>query len=66
MMLYGVALWMAGILSVRAPRTLGGVFFLAGVVTLFWASPAALAMVALTFGLAHVAYGIYLISRFGD
>ena len=66
MMLYGVALWMAGILSVRAPRTLGGVFFAAGIVTLFWAAPAALAMVALTFGLAHVVFGIYLISRFGD
>jgi hypothetical protein len=66
MMLYGVALWMTGILSVRAPRTLGGVFFAAGVVTLFWAAPAALAMIALTFGLAHVVFGIFLISRFGD
>jgi hypothetical protein len=66
MMLYGVALWMAGILSVRAPRALGGVFFAAGVLTLFWAAPAALAMVALTFGLAHIAFGVFLISRFGD
>ena len=66
MLLYGVALWMAGILSVRAPRTLGGVFFAAGLVTLFWAAPAALAMVALTFGLAHVVFGIFLISRFGE
>jgi hypothetical protein len=66
MMLYGVALWMAGILSVRAPRMLGGVFFAAGIATLFWAAPAALAMVALTFGLAHVVFGIYLISRFGE
>ena len=66
MMLYGVALWMTGILSVRFPRTLGGVFFVAGVVTLFWAAPAALAMVALTFGLAHVVFGAFLISRFGD
>jgi len=31
MMLYGVALWTAGILSVRAPRALGGVFFVAGI-----------------------------------
>jgi hypothetical protein len=66
MMLYGVALWMAGILSVRAPRTLGAVFFTAGIVTLLWAAPTALAMVALTFGLAHVVFGIFLISRFGD
>jgi hypothetical protein len=66
MMLYGVALWMAGILSVRAPRMLGGVFFAAGIATLFWAEPAALAMVALTFGLAHVVFGIFLISRFGE
>ena len=66
MMLYGTALWMAGILSVRAPRTLGLVFFLAGALTLFCAQPVALAMVALTFGLAHVVFGIYLIARFGD
>jgi hypothetical protein len=66
MMLCGASLWMAGILSVRAPGTLGGVFFAAGLVTLFWAAPAALAMVALTFGLAHIVFGIVLISRFGD
>jgi hypothetical protein len=66
MMLYGVALWMAGILSVRAPQTLGAVFFAAGALTLFVAAPAALVMVALTFGLAHVVFGIFLISRFGD
>jgi len=42
------------------------VFFAAGIATLFWAAPAALAMVALTFGLAHVVFGIYLISRFGE
>ena len=66
MMLYGTAVWMAGILSVRAPRALGLVFFLTGVLTLFWAAPVALAMVALTFGVAHVAFGIYLIARFGD
>ena len=66
MMLYGTAVWMAGILSVRAPRTLGLVFFIAGALTLFWLTPWAVAMVALTFGAAHVAYGIYLIRRFGD
>jgi hypothetical protein len=66
MMLYGTAVWMAGILSVRAPRTLGLVFFAAGALTLFWAMPVALLMVALTFGVAHVLFGIYLIARFGD
>jgi len=66
MMLYGVALWMASILSIRAPGVLGLVFILAGVVTLFWAAPIGLIMVALTFGAAHVVLGIYLLRRFGE
>jgi len=65
MMLYGVAIWMASILSTRAPGLLGLVFIGCGAITLFWAAPVALAMVALTFGCAHVAYGVYLIARYG-
>jgi hypothetical protein len=65
MMLYGAALWMVGTLSVRAPRALGLIFFLAGVVTLFWAA-VALVVLALTFGMAHILFGIYLMSRFGE
>jgi hypothetical protein len=66
MMLYGVGVWMAGILSVRAPGVLGMVFLVAGAVTLFWASSLGLLMVALTFGLGHFIYGVYLTGRFGD
>ena len=66
MMLYGIAIWMASILSTRAPGVLGLVFIAAGAVTLFWAAHVALIMVALTFGLAHIIYGIYLLKRFGE
>jgi len=66
MMLYGVALWMASVMSVRAPSVLGLVFFAAGALTIFWLSHVALLMVGLTFGVAHIVYGIYLLARFGD
>ena len=66
MMLYGGAVWTASVFSVRAPGLLGAVFFAAGVVTAFWVSSVSLLMVAVTFGLAHIVFGIYLIARFGD
>jgi len=66
MMLYGVAVWMTGILSVRAPGILGLTFLATGVVTLFWAAPIGLLMIALTFGIGHVVYGVYLLNRFGE
>ena len=65
MMLYGVAIWMTSILSLRAPKVLGLAFFLAGVVTLFWAAPIGLIMVGCTFGLGHILLGAYLLARFG-
>jgi hypothetical protein len=66
MMLYGSAIWMAGVLSARAPKALGFIFFVAGVLALFWLTSISLILVALTFGLAHIVFGIYLIVRFGD
>jgi hypothetical protein len=66
MLLYGVGVWMAGILSVRAPGVLGMAFLIVGAITLFWASSLGLLMVALTFGLGHLIYGVYLYRRFGD
>ena len=66
MILYGGSLWVVGTLSVRAPRILGLVFFLLGVVTLFWAGHVSLVMVAASFGLAHILFGVYLLARFGE
>ncbi len=66
MMLYGVAVWMSSLLSTRAPGLLGLFFLFAGFATLMWAGPVALVMVALTFGAAHIVYGIYLLKRFGE
>ena len=65
MMLYGIAVWMAGILSIHAPGVLGLVFLLLGAVTLFWAAPVGLVMVGVTFGAGHVVFGAYLLARFG-
>ena len=66
MMLYGAAIWMAGVFSIHAPGLLGLAFFVAGAITLFWAGPVALLMVALTFGVGHVVFGVYLLKEFGD
>lgn len=66
MMLYGAAVWMASILSTRAPAVLAAAFIAAGVVTLFWAASISLIMIALTFGVGHVVYGVYLLKRFGE
>ena len=65
-MLYGGAIWMASVMSIRAPRLLGLGFFIAGILSLFWASPIALIMIALTFGLGHIVFGAYLLVKFGD
>ena len=66
MLVYGSAVWMASMMSVRVPRVFGAFFFTAGVITLFWAAQVGLLMVAVTFGLGHIVCGIYLAVRFGD
>ncbi len=66
MLHYGVAVWMAGILSVRAPGVLGLLFMAAGATTLLCAVPISLLVVAATFGLCHIVYGIFLLVRFGS
>lgn len=64
-MLYGAAVWMASVMSIRAPGWLGLYFIAAGVVTLFWAQPIALVMIGLTYGLGHVVFGVYLLRKYG-
>jgi len=66
MLVYGSAVWVSSMMSVRVPRAFGAFFFVGGVITLFWASQVGLLMVAATFGLGHVVCGIYLAARFGD
>ena len=66
MLLYGSAVWTTSILSLRAPSSLGFGFFIAGVLTLFWAGPLGLIMVAFTFGMGHILFGVYLLVRFGE
>jgi len=66
MLLYGCALWTTSILSLRAPSALGLGFFIAGVLTVLWPGPLGLIMVALTFGMGHILFGVYLLVRFGE
>ena len=61
MMCYGTGVYAAGLFSVRLPRLLGLAFVAMGVVGLFLFPFAALAMVALSFGLLHLAFGLAIV-----
>ena len=65
MLLYGAAVWMASVLSIRAPGLVGAAFFVMGTVTLFWLQGIGVVMVAVSFGAVHIVYGVYLLRRFG-
>jgi hypothetical protein len=64
---YGVALCAAGRFSVREVRIFGTVQLLSGAVVLFLFSwpPASLYALAVTFGLYHILYGLWLVRRYG-
>ncbi len=66
MLLYGSAVWTTGLLSVHNPGALGLVFVGGGVAALLLAPAYSLLLVGLTFGVAHIAYGLYARSRFGE
>jgi hypothetical protein len=63
MMLYGTGVYTAGLFSVRAPRTLGMVFIAAGVASISFLQQYGVITAALSFGLFHIAFGLYVISR---
>jgi len=65
LLLYGVAVMQAGAFSVRSIPLMGAVFVVAGAIALplpwFWAN----VMLAVGFGLVHVAFGTYIARHHG-
>lgn len=62
-MCYGTGLYAAGLFSVRLPRLLGIAFIAAGAAGLLFFPQWGVALVALTFGAMHVAFGVVVIYR---
>ena len=63
MMLYGTGVYTAGLFSVRAPRTLGMVFIAIGVASINFFQQYGVITTALSFGLLHIAFGLYVIRK---
>ena len=63
MMLYGTGVYTAGLFSVRAPRTLGIVFIAAGVASIGLLQQYGVITAALSFGLFHILFGLYVIRK---
>ncbi|MHC4679889.1 MAG: hypothetical protein ACYTEK_14440 [Planctomycetota bacterium] len=63
MMLYGTGVYTAGLFSVRAPRTLGMAFIAAGVASISFFQQYGVITAALSFGLFHIVFGLYVIRK---
>lgn len=63
MMLYGTGVYTAGLFSIRAPRVLGLVFLGAGVAALLAFPEYGVLSAAASFGLLHVAFGLYVLGK---
>ena len=63
MMLYGTGVYTAGLFSVRAPRVLGITFITLGVIALLCCPQYGLVAAALSFGLLHIVFGLYIIHK---
>lgn len=63
MMLYGTGVYTAGLFSIRPPRILGLVFLAAGVVALLFFPQYGLVSAALSFGLLHIVFGLYILHK---
>jgi hypothetical protein len=62
MMLYGTGVFSMGQFSIRAPRWLGVSFIAAGAVSLLFLLDYGVLTAALSFGLFHIAFGLYIIA----
>jgi len=60
MMLYGTGVYTAGLFSIRPPRVLGLVFLASGVVALLGFPQYGVVSAALSFGLLHIVFGLYI------
>jgi hypothetical protein len=63
MMLYGTGVYTAGLFSIRPPRVLGLTFLAMGVVALLGFPRYGLVSAALSFGLLHVVFGLYILRK---
>ncbi len=63
MMLYGTGVYTAGLFSVRPPRVLGLTFLALGIVALLCFPEYGVLSAALSFGLLHIVFGIYILQQ---
>ena len=63
MMLYGTGVYTAGLFSIRPPRILGLVFLAMGVVALLCFPAYGVVSAALSFGLLHIVFGLYVLHK---
>lgn len=63
MMLYGTGVYTAGLFSIRPPRILGLTFLAMGVVALLVFPGYGVVSAALSFGLLHIVFGIYILRK---
>jgi len=63
MMCYGLGIYSAGLFSVRAPRVLAWAFVFAGALGLLFLADCGLLLIALSFGLFHIVFGLVVIFK---
>jgi hypothetical protein len=63
MMLYGTGVYTAGLFSVRPPRILGLSFIALGVIALLCFPGYGVVSAAMSFGLLHIVFGLYIIRK---
>ncbi len=63
MMLYGTGVYTAGLFSIRAPRILGLAFLALGIVALMAFQGYGVVTAALSFGVLHIVFGIYILGK---
>ena len=63
MMLYGTGVYTAGLFSIRPPRILGLTFLALGVVALLCFPQYGVVSAALSFGLLHIVFGLYVLRK---
>ncbi len=63
MMLYGTGVYTAGLFSIRPPRMLGLAFLLLGVIALLSFPAYGVACAAVSFGVLHIVFGLYIIRK---
>ena len=63
MMLYGTGVYTAGLFSIRPPRILGLTFIALGIVALLCFPQYGVVSAALSFGLLHIVFGLYILRK---